>query len=166
MSDKPLTERQQRFADYYIELGNATEAYRRAGYSPKGADVSASKLLVNPRVRARIDSRLAEAEAARVASGNEVLRFLTASMRGEVEEDVVVVEGAGLGCSEAKVIQKKLGARDRIKSAEHLAKVHRLFTAEEKKGSGTDAWTSAVVAAAARREAERGKANGKPGKGH
>ncbi|MGK5506724.1 terminase small subunit [Brevibacillus formosus] len=31
-----LTPKQQKFADYYIETGNATEAYRRAGYTGKG----------------------------------------------------------------------------------------------------------------------------------
>lgn len=28
-----LTEKQQRFVDYYIETGNASEAARKAGYS-------------------------------------------------------------------------------------------------------------------------------------
>lgn len=45
-----LTEKQKRFADYYIQSGNASEAYRKAGY--KGKTVStittnANRLLTN-----------------------------------------------------------------------------------------------------------------------
>jgi phage terminase small subunit len=44
---KKLTEKQKLFvAEYLVDL-NATKAYIRAGYSAKGADVSAARLLVN-----------------------------------------------------------------------------------------------------------------------
>jgi phage terminase small subunit len=35
----------KQFADYYIESGNATESYKRAGYKAKGksAEVNASR---------------------------------------------------------------------------------------------------------------------------
>lgn len=33
-----LTEKQKKFADYYIELGNATQAAIKAGYSKKTAN--------------------------------------------------------------------------------------------------------------------------------
>ena len=35
--EKKLTERQRRFADAYLELGNAAKAAERAGYSPGSA---------------------------------------------------------------------------------------------------------------------------------
>ncbi|MEG2364674.1 MAG: terminase small subunit [Peptostreptococcaceae bacterium] len=44
---------QKAFADYYIELGNATEAYRQAGYkvtSEKVATVEASNNLAKPSI--------------------------------------------------------------------------------------------------------------------
>lgn len=44
--------------EYLIDL-NATQAYIRAGYRPKAADVCASRLLANARVRARVDELLA-----------------------------------------------------------------------------------------------------------
>ncbi len=44
-----LTEKQKRFADYYIELGNATEAARKAGYSSKTAkSIGQENLTLNP----------------------------------------------------------------------------------------------------------------------
>lgn len=50
------------------------------------------------------------------------MEYLTASMRGEIKEDVVVTEGEGEGCSSARVVQKQISARDRIKAAELLLK--------------------------------------------
>ena len=44
-----LTEKQQRFVDYYIETGNATEAARRAGY--KKPNPSGSENLAKPSVK-------------------------------------------------------------------------------------------------------------------
>jgi len=54
---RKLTEKQKRFADYYIELGNAEEAAKRAGYSARG---NTTKLLHNTTIRAYIQQRLAE----------------------------------------------------------------------------------------------------------
>ena len=45
--------KQKAFADYYIELGNATEAYIKAGYKAserKVAEVEGCKLLKNPMI--------------------------------------------------------------------------------------------------------------------
>ena len=48
---RELTPKQKAFADEYIKNGgNATQAYISAGYSEKGADRSASKLLRNTEV--------------------------------------------------------------------------------------------------------------------
>ena len=56
---KKLTPRQQKFADYYIELGNATEAYKRAGYKASGnsAEAAAARMLRNVKVKSYIDKR-------------------------------------------------------------------------------------------------------------
>lgn len=42
------------FAGFYAKTGNARQAYIDAGYSPNGADASASKLLKTTKVAARI----------------------------------------------------------------------------------------------------------------
>lgn len=49
-------------------------------------------------------------------------------MRGEIEEEVVVVEGIGEGESRARVLKKQISAKERIKAAELLGKRYSLFT--------------------------------------
>jgi phage terminase small subunit len=52
-----LTPKQQRFvAEFLVDL-NATKAYIRAGYSAKGAQQSASRLLLNAVVQAAVTAR-------------------------------------------------------------------------------------------------------------
>ena len=123
-----LTEKQKRFADYYIETGNITEAAVKAGYSKKTARVIGQENLLKPAIKGYIDEKLEAMQDERTASAKEVLEFLTKSMRGEIKEEVVVVEGTGDGTSEARTVKKQLGLRDRIKSAELLGKRYRLFT--------------------------------------
>ena len=92
-----LNERQKKFADYVIKLGrrNAKEAAEIAGYSKKTAGVQANQLLKNLKIKAYIEERIktaaeprerAEAERKLVADGDEVLRFLSAAMRGGVKD--------------------------------------------------------------------------------
>ena len=123
-----LTEKQKRFADYYIETGNITEAAVKAGYSKKTARVIGQENLQKPAIKSYIDEKLEAMQDERTASAKEVLEFLTKSMRGELDEEVVVVEGTGDGTSEARMVKKQIGLRDRIKSAELLGKRYRLFT--------------------------------------
>lgn len=81
-----LTLKQQAFADYYIEYGDATKAALAAGYSKKNAGENAAKTLKNPNVSAYIKERLEEQRAKRVASADEVMEFFSAVMRGEVKD--------------------------------------------------------------------------------
>ena len=79
-------------------------------------------------IKAYVEELMQKLESERTASAKEVLEFLTKSMRGEIKEEVVVVEGTGDGTSEARMVKKQIGLRDRIKSAELLGKRYRLFT--------------------------------------
>lgn len=81
-----LTPKQKAFADAYIETGNQTEAARRAGYSEKSAKVLGCNALTNVNVSAYIKERLGALEAQRVASADEVMRFFSSVMRGEVKD--------------------------------------------------------------------------------
>ncbi len=49
-----MTARQRKFAQAYTKLGNATEAAKQAGYSPKTAYAAGSRLLRNGEVAAEI----------------------------------------------------------------------------------------------------------------
>ena len=58
-----LTIKQKAFADYYIELGNATEAYKRAYKSCKSDNVArtnSSRLLTNANIKQYIDEKMKE----------------------------------------------------------------------------------------------------------
>lgn len=131
---KSLTVKQRRFVDAYIETGNAAEAARRAGYKSRNADVMGRENLRKPTVRKVLEARLKEIEDKRIAKAKEVMEFLTASMRGEIKEEAVVVEGVGDGCSAARILEKRIGANDRIKAAVQLAKRYGLDRPEDADG--------------------------------
>ena len=57
---KPLKPKHQRFVDEYMVDRNATQAYIRAGYSPKGANTHAARLVANGPVSAEIARRVEE----------------------------------------------------------------------------------------------------------
>lgn len=117
-----LTEKQRRFVDYYVETGNASEAARRAGYSEKTAGWIGQENLQKPTIKAAIDARLRELEDKRIAKADEVMKFLTSTLRGEVKEERVVVEGTGEGRSDARIITVQVSARDRLEAAKSLLK--------------------------------------------
>ena len=81
-----LTLKQQRFADFFIELDNATEAAKKAGYSPKTAYSIGCENLKKPEIKAYIAQRLALIESESIASITEVMKFYTKVMRGEEKD--------------------------------------------------------------------------------
>lgn len=117
-----LTEKQRRFVDYYVETGNKTEAAKKAGYSEKTAASIGDENLRKPAIKAAIDARLKDLEDKRIAKADEVLEFLTSTLRGEVKEERVVVEGTGDGRSDARIITVQVSARDRLEAAKSLLK--------------------------------------------
>lgn len=123
-----LTAKQQRFCDEYLIDLNATQAAIRAGYSEKAARQIATENMAKPSIKEYIEKRMAEKEAALVADQAEVLKYLTSVMRGQSQSEVVVVEGVGEGCSEARAMQKAPDEKERLKAAELLGKAHMMFT--------------------------------------
>jgi phage terminase small subunit len=63
----------------------------------------------------------------KIASIAEIQERLTAILRGEVQEDQIVVEGCGDGVSEAKNIYREVQMKDRLKAGELLAKMQGAF---------------------------------------
>lgn len=126
--DKPkLKEKQKRFIEEYLQSGNATESAKKAGYSPKTAYAIGVENLKKPLIQAEINARLKELESERVATTQEIQEYLTAVMRGELDEEVVVNVGIGKGYTRADKIKAQVGAKDRTKAAELLAKVRGMF---------------------------------------
>lgn len=120
---RKLTEKQKRFADYYIETGNATEAARRAGYSEKTARAIGNENLTKPNIKSYIEKRLKELEDERTADAKEVLQYLTSVMRGEEVEEIVGFTDKGM-----QKVRKLPNVKDRVKAAELLGKRYALFT--------------------------------------
>lgn len=123
---KGLNVRQEAFCWHYAKTGNATESYKEAGYTPKSesaASSSASLLLRNPRVQARLAQITEELNSAKIASVREVQERLTSILRGELMEERVVVEGEGMGESRARIIKCAPQHKDAIKAGELLAKM-------------------------------------------
>lgn len=81
-----LNIRQQNFANYYLECGNASEAAKRAGYKEKYAATNADKLLKNTKIQNYMEERLKEIESRRIATIEEVMQFYTSVMRGEIKD--------------------------------------------------------------------------------
>lgn len=86
---RKISVKQQKFIDAYIELGNATEAAKRAGYKCRSAHAYESLGAENVRkLEPFINERMKELKQAKTADLNEVLEFLTSVLRGEITEIV------------------------------------------------------------------------------
>lgn len=122
-----LTGRQKKWAMYFAETGNGTEAAKRAGYTVKNADQISCLNQNKPYVMAEVQRIMAKIESESIAKADEILKYLTSIVRGEIQEEVVVTEGLGEGVSVAKKIKKDLQIKDRIKAAELIGKRYGLF---------------------------------------
>ena len=139
-----LTAKQQRFCDEYLIDLNATQAAIRAGYSSKCAKQIAQKNMTKVDLREYIDNRLAEKEKALIADQDEVLKYLTAIMRREKKECIVVTTSEERsmyapddnGTMRKQTVKKEtpqiveIPARlsDANKAAELLGKAYGLYT--------------------------------------
>lgn len=124
-----LTIKQEAFCLEYAASGNATEAYKKAGYSAKNdrvAGVEAHKLLKNPKIQLRLKELAEEIAAPKIANIKEIQEFLTSVMRQQQKEEEIVVVGGG-EYSEAIIKEKKPAVSTAIKAAETLAKLQGAF---------------------------------------
>ena len=82
-----LTPKQKAFADNYIELGNATEAARKAGYNEKSARQIATENLSKPSISTYIAERQKEIDSQKIATLQEIQEMRTSIARGEKKDD-------------------------------------------------------------------------------
>lgn len=128
-----MTPRQEKFCvEYLIDL-NATQAAIRAGYREKTAYSMGQRLLKNVEIKSRIKKMRDEYYDKTIMSAKEVEYLLSKAGRGELKEEVVVVEGVGDGFSESKIVKKHLSAKDRIKALELMGKRYHLFEDQDSK---------------------------------
>lgn len=139
-----MSVKQKRFCDEYLIDLNATQAAIRAGYKEKYAHTNAPKLLQNTKIKEYIEKRMAEKEDQLIAKQDEVLKYLTAVMRRELMEHVVITVSEEHSyyapdedgkmrkhtdkTEKAEVVQIPARLSDSNKGAELLGKRYRLFT--------------------------------------
>ena len=112
-----LTEKQKRFADEYIQSGNATQSAIKAGYSQKYANTNVSKLLQNTTIKSYIDERMEVIASNRIMTAKEAVELLTGIGRGEVKETVVVASPMGV-----ETVEKEADLKTRISAIKEILK--------------------------------------------
>lgn len=122
-----LTPRQERFCIEYASSGNAYKSAIAAGYSDAYAKGNINKLLENVRVKTRLQELKEKAESEKIADVKEMQEKLTEIIRQSIDEEVVVVEGVGEGCSEARILKKKPSAKEVINAITTLGKMQGAF---------------------------------------
>ncbi len=93
-----MTPKQEKFCQKYLELGNASEAYRQV-YScrrmkEKQVWEEASKLLKNPKVTQRIKGLQEEMRKRSDVTKEEVLRMLRGIMYADIRQFLTIKEGS------------------------------------------------------------------------
>jgi phage terminase small subunit len=126
-----LNQKQEKFCLAYAKSGNARQSYLEAGYKckPETADASASQLLKNPKVQDRLAELYDKAANESIADIREMQEVLTSIIRKEMDEEIIVVEGDGDGCSSARRIRKEPSLKDLINAINTLGKMQGAFTA-------------------------------------
>lgn len=122
-----MTDKQRKFCDEYLIDCNATRAYKVAYPNIKNDNVASAagtRLLGNVKIKAYIDARLEEMSSAKVASAEEVMKYLTSVMRGEHTEQIPLLIGEGI----QELADKDIGAKERLKAAELIGKRYGLFS--------------------------------------
>lgn len=129
--DNKLTPKQEKFCREYIKCGNASEAYRKVynaeKMKPETINETACKLLKNPKITTRVQELDKEKENEAIADAQEIQETLTKLLRGQEQEECVVVENIAVGESEARIVKKQVTPKDRIKAGETLAKMRGYF---------------------------------------
>ena len=125
-----LNPKQEAFCLHYAKTGNASESYKIAGYDAKTEKAvysNAHRLLKNDGIKTRLAELAEEMASEKIAGIREIQERLTSILRGELQEEQVVVEGCGDGVSEAKIIRRQPQLKDVIKAGETLGKMQGAF---------------------------------------
>lgn len=118
-----LTLKQHAFVEEYIRTGNATQSAINSGYSKSTAYAIGAENLKKPQIKEYIQERMNSIQDERIATADEVLRYLTSVMRAEVTEEKVFFTKQG-----SEIVQLQVNVNDRNKAAELLGKRFALFT--------------------------------------
>lgn len=82
----PLTPLEAKFIDLYIETGNQRQSVIDAGYQTNSPGQYAQSILKKDYIANEIANRLKKLEDEKIASAEEILKYFTSVMRGEVTD--------------------------------------------------------------------------------
>ncbi|MCC2717266.1 terminase small subunit [Finegoldia magna] len=122
-----MNNRQQLFCEEYLKDLNATKAAIRAGYSEKTAYSQGQRLLKNVEIKNRLQEIREKIQDENIATIKDIEEFLSLSLNGEMEEEVISVVAEIEGSSKVVKTKKQISLRDRIKAAELLGKRYGLW---------------------------------------
>ena len=128
-----LSVKQEKFCLEYAKSGNQRQAYLLAGYNVKSdetADANASRLLRNAKVKARLAELAEEAKNASIADIVEMQQTLTAIIRKQMTEEVIVVESVGDFITQARKMDKEPSIKDIINAITILGKIQGAFSSK------------------------------------
>ncbi len=109
-TDSGLTAKQERFCREYLVDMNATQAAKRAGYSPRTANEQGARLLANASVKPRIAELQAEVSERLDITVDDVIAMLMESYR-----DAKTAKQHGPAVRAVELLGKRLGMfRDRV----------------------------------------------------
>ena len=115
-----LNAKQKKFVDEYIKNPNATQAALRAGYAKKSARQQANRMLTKDHIKSAIQEQVDSMHSESIADAEEVMEFLSKTMRGEITTEELTNTGS--------VVDVTPALPQRIKAAELIGKRHSLFT--------------------------------------
>lgn len=131
-----LNYREEAFVDEFFKNdGNCYAAAIAAGYAEKTARYASEwineknqekptkKNVYKPELVAAIDARREQLMNERVADAQEIMEFHTRVLRGEEKEETLVIEGIGMGETEASLKERPATLKERQSSADALAKL-------------------------------------------
>ena len=127
--NEKITIKQKKFADLYIETGNATQSYIDAGYkatSREVAESNARKVLGKYSVSLYIKERMEEMDNKKIASQTEVLQYLTGVMRGEIKDQFDLDASLQDRTKAAELLGKRWGTF--VEKKELEANIHEEIT--------------------------------------
>lgn len=114
-----LTIKQETFCNYYIETGNASEAYRRAFCCAKMKDKTinecASKLLVNPKIATRVQELQKELKDKSDLSKERILEELRCILDAKITDYITLQDSKLTFKDFDKLTEKQVRAIESVK---------------------------------------------------
>lgn len=126
-----MNERQKVFVEEYMKDMNATQAAIRAGYSEKTARSQGQRLLTKVDIQNAIRELREKIQSDNIATIKDIEEFLSLSMIGKLDEEVIMTVGTGEGFSEVIKERREISLKDRIKAAELLGKRYGIWTEKQ-----------------------------------